>query len=333
VQPLAAGHVRGTHQTESKRSQQLQACVSSSIQNACDPCVQVVPAVYFRNAQRNLVARMSRRLGANRGAAAAAAADAYASGASPIWRTPASRGATALPVDDEFDSVTIDPNYVFRDLTTGPTIRTANVGAINENAVITGATTPPNVALHTVGRRSHMLVQLSTTGPVIYQIYKPFTWVAGRVYYSRGGRMLRKVGTVGTSGNYSLAMWASNGGAPDTNNRCGVLWDLANQTGRWVIVVGGVSSNVTFAMGEGMGMPAYAAISNPAGVLSSSANWFGEFFTDDGQRFLPVAPGGASFAWTPAFIGWQVQQDMNMNGLFSVDFVRENVGHPLYNQS
>jgi hypothetical protein len=253
----------------------------------------------------------------------------YGAGSVPLWVPPAARGLTPGTLDDEFDSTTLAAGWTFRDITTGPTIRTPNVGSFNENVSLTGATTVPNVSLHTQGRRSWMQVQTTTTGPAIYDIYKPFTWAAGQVYWCRAARMTRKVGTVPTTGTMALHVWANLAGVPDINNRAYVQWDLVNGTCRWTTIIGGTATNVAFNMAEGQGMPEYAAIVNPAGVLGASATWYGEFFEDGGRRQLPVSPGGSSFAFTPAYIGWRYQCDLAAPSTLAVDFVRETTGHPL----
>lgn len=250
-------------------------------------------------------------------------------GSLTIATPPGLRGGVPGALDDEFDSTTLNAAWVFRDLTTGPTNRTPVVGAFNENTNMTGATTVPNVSLHTQGRRSWMNVQTTNTGTAGYAIYKPFTWAAGQVYYTRCARMSLKTGTTATTGTYALSMWANSGGLPDQNNRAFVMWDLLNLTCRWGTVVAGSSTNVAFNMSNGMGMPEYAAISNPAGVLGGSANWFGEFFEDGGRRMLPAAPGAAAFTFTPAYIGWQYSNDLANPSTMSADFIRENTGHPL----
>lgn len=248
----------------------------------------------------------------------------FASGSVPLWLPPATPDA----FDDEFDSTTLNSAWLFRDMT-ALVNRTPNVGAFDENVTLTGLTTPPNVSLHTQGRRSWMNIQTTFTGPVIYLVYKPFTFAPGKVWWCRAARMMRKVGVVATTGTYNLTLWASSGGVPDNNNRAILFWDLLNGNGRWTILVGGVSSQVAFNIPEGLGTYPYAAILNPAGILGAGASWYGEFFDDDGRRLLPTQPGNASFPWTPAYIGWQIQQDFSNPSTFAVDFIRQSTGHPL----
>lgn len=249
----------------------------------------------------------------------------YGTGSRPLWVPPAVKGA----LDDEFDSNVLDPAWKTRNLTTGPTIVAPAVGSFNENNAIVGAATVPNISLNTQGRKSWLSMATTTTGPAAYQLYKTFTWVSGQFYWCRTQRLQRKVGTAAV-GSYALSIWADLAGVPDNNNRCFVQWDLGNLTCRWGIVIGGVSTNVTFNQSEGWGTgDCYVGIANPFGSLGASANWYGEMFTDDGRRLLPVAIGGASFQWTPAYIGWQYLQDLGVPLAMQVDFVRENTGHPL----
>jgi len=256
---------------------------------------------------------------------------ANTAGAVPIHVPPRLRGLSAGGLDDEFDSTTIDPSWVFRDVTTGPTNRTPNFGALSENTDLTGATTPPSVALHTQGRRSFMLVQTTVTGPAAYWVYKPFTWAAGQYYYTRASSLLRKQGTTpGTGATVWFTMWASSGGLPDPSNLVSIAIDPFNGTYRWALVVSGTPSNSTVSYNEGMGIPEYMGIGNPAGVLGSSANWYGEFFGDDGRRIQPVASGFSSFSWTPAFIGYRLSNSLGKPWVAAIDFVRENAGHPLF---
>lgn len=255
-------------------------------------------------------------------------ASIYGSGSVPLWVPPAARGLVADAMDDEFDSTTIDPAWQFRDTTTGPTNRTPNFGALTENVDITGATTVPNVALHTQGRRSWMFVQTTTTGPAGYIVYKPFTWAAGKVYWARAVSTYGRAAT-GT-GTLNLSMYASSGGFPDTSNRALIFYDRVNATYRWTVVNGGVATNVAINISEGAGLYPYVAMINPAGVLGASANWYGEFFTDDGLRLIPSGIGTANFTWTPAFIGFGVQQTPTKPNVFGVDFIRANTGHPLF---
>lgn len=236
---------------------------------------------------------------------------------------PASAGA----LDDEFESTTINPAWVFRDTTTGPTNRTPNFGPLTENTDIVGATTVPNVALHTQGRASWMLVQPTTTGPAVYQIYKPFTWVSGQFYWARLVATHGRGATVNSGG---LFLWASSGGVPDNNNRGMIFYDWVNGTVRWGIVVGGVTTNVTNAINEGRGLNPYFGIANPAGVLGGSASWYGEIFTEDGYRQIPAGIGAASFSFTPAFIGFTAVSSPGKPNVTAIDFVREHPGHPLF---
>lgn len=255
----------------------------------------------------------------------------YGTGSVPLWVPPAARGLTPGTLDDEFDSTTIGGTWLFRDSTTGPTNRTPNFGTLTENTALTGATTVPNVALHTQGRRSWMGVQTTTTGPAIYYVYKPFTWAAGQVYWTRVASMALKQGTTPSSTGYPFfCLWANAAGVPDNNNRAFIGYDILNGTYRWTIISGGVSTSSTALITSfPYGFPPYMMIANPAGVLGGSANWYGELFGDDGNRILPAAPGAASFTWTPAFIGWMVSASQSIPGVQMFDFVRESAGHPL----
>lgn len=257
-------------------------------------------------------------------------ASLYATGSRPLYAVPAIR----LGISDEFDSTILNAAWVTRDQTAG-VIRTPVVAAFDENVVITGVATPPNISLHTQGRRSWLTMQTTQSGaPVpIYNLYKPMTWAAGRFYWTRMQRLQRRTGTTPTTGTYSLSIWGNAAGIPDNNNRVFVMWDLVNGTCRWGNVNGGVSSNVSFLYNEGFGFPGYAMITNTAGVLGASANWYGEFFTDDGQRMMPVGVGGASIPFTPAFIGWSYQNDFGVPGAMQVDFIRESNGHPLFHNA
>lgn len=250
-----------------------------------------------------------------------------ANGSTSLITPPAQRGLAAGTLDDEFESTTIGGSWVFRDVTTGPTNRTPNFGALTENTDLTGATTVPNVSLHTQGRPSWLLMQASTTGPANYWVYKPFTWVAGQFYYAR---ITATHSRGATSSSGGLFMWASSGGLPDTNNRCAIFYDWVNGTVRWSTTVAGTPANVAYNLTEGRGINPLFGIGNPAGVLGGSANWYGEVFTEDGNRQIPAGIGAASFSFTPAFIGFAAVNSPGKPNVTAVDFVRENAGHPLF---
>lgn len=260
---------------------------------------------------------------------------ANTAGAVPLYVPPASRGLSAGTLDDEFDSTTIGGSWVFRDTTTGPTNRTPNFGALTENTDLTGATTVPNVSLHTQGRRSHMLVQTTRTGPANYLIYKPFTWATGRFYYTRMGMLQREMSVNPGTGSCGFWMAADSAGVPDVNNRCFMSIDVGNPAYRWTTVSGGVSTTTQLAFNgpqsssiDAWGTFHYYGIANAAGVLGASNQWYGEVFEDGGNR-VASQPGGNGFTWTPAYIGFMWVQPIGKPCALSVDFIREWAGHPL----
>jgi hypothetical protein len=245
----------------------------------------------------------------------------------PLWVPPAVAGG----IDDEFDSTTLNAAWLFRDLTTGPTNRTPNViSPATPLITLSGATTPPNVSVHTGGRRSHLLVQVTNTGPATYYIYKPFTWAAGQVYYARLGYMQKIVGQ--TPGNIGLAMYASNGGVPDVNNRITLSYNGGSNGLRSTSVAAGASTTTGFIQTDGVGFPDYLAIWNKASSLGASALWWMESFDDSGDRIIASTAGGWANTFTPAFIGLIVTPG-GPPDLASFDFIRENVGHPLFAQA
>jgi hypothetical protein len=252
----------------------------------------------------------------------------YGAGSVPLYVTPAQRGLAAGTLDDEFDSTTLNAAWITRDTTTGPTNRTPTVGAFNENTVVTGATAVPKISLHTQGRRSWLTMITSDTAAARYLLYKPFTWTAGQVYWTRFQRVERMVGYTGNAAT-AFAMWANSGGFPDLNNRLYLLYDRNAFTVRWGFVLGGVATDVGFNIAEGYGLPSYMMIANPAGVLGASSTWYGEMFDDNGLRIIPNRPGNGVMSFTPAFIGWSYSQDYLAPATFQTDFIRENTGHPL----
>jgi hypothetical protein len=255
----------------------------------------------------------------------------YATGSRPLWVPP----DVADPDDDEFDSTdsaALLAKYIFRDRTTGPTNRTPNFGSLNENVPLSGATTPPSVLLHTQGRASWMIVQTTPTGPAAYAIMKPFTWRAGRVYWTRISAMVRESNGTPSSTTYpAFCMAANSGGLPDFNNFAYVNYDVQNTTFRYLTVVGGgASNNTTIPVGEGWGIQPYFLFANPANVLGAPATWAPEAFTDDGTRVCFQQSGGQSFSFTPAWIGWLYNQSARTPGLMAVDFLRASPNHPLF---
>lgn len=247
----------------------------------------------------------------------------------PLYYSPLDRGVLPGALDDEFNSTTLDPSWIFRDTTTGPTIRTPTVGAINELVAFSGATAVPRVQLHTQGRRSWMQVQLTSTGSALYQVYKPFTWAAGQFYWCRLGALdFPRINAIPT-----FNIWASLAGVPDNNNRCQIYLDRGAAGNAAVITTftsnAGFNSTSTVATTT-WGIPEYWGIANPAGVNGASSTWYAEAFWEDGKRIMPWLPGAAPLcAFVPAFIGWQMRQDV-IDDLIGVDFIRENAGHPLF---
>lgn len=244
----------------------------------------------------------------------------YARGQKPLWVPPGVAGG----IDDEFDSTTLDPAWLFRDLTTGPTNRTpAAVSPIAPWTALTGATTPPNYAVHTNGRKSHLLVQTTNTANAAYMVYKPFSYTAGHFYYCRLGDIQRIVGQNALS--LGMGIWADSGGVPDQSSRLMIYWNnggLRNTNG---------GTTTGWLSTDALGYTEYLGLYNSAGVLGSTARWWAEGFSDNGHRFVANTNGGDPNSFTPAYIGF-FMSSAGVPDIAAIDFIREQVGHPLFSQ-
>lgn len=240
-------------------------------------------------------------------------------GAVPIYVPPSVAGG----IDDEFDSSTLNAAWIFRDLTTGPTNRTPTaVSPIDPNTPITGATAVPQYAVGALGRRSHLLIKTTTTGGAQYMVYKPFTWTAGHYYYMRCGGIERLVG--GGGGIVGIGIWAATGGVPDQSSRLLLYFNNGGLRN-----TNGASTTGYLVTDTQVGYPEYLTLYNASNALGGTASWFGEAFSDNGTRIVCNSNGGNPNSFTPAYIGFFIA-NVSIPEVTQIDFIREQVGHPLF---
>lgn len=248
-------------------------------------------------------------------------------GRTPIWVPPASAGLC----DDEFDSTTLNPAYIFRDTTTGPTNRTPTTATIAMHTALALSTTPPVYNVHTNGRRSFLLIQTPAASAPTYVIAKPFTFTAGNFYYSSFGCLVTGQPSVAVGANIRLAIMADSGGNPDLTNY--VFVNLRDVSGVanincGTVVGGSLTNNNVLALSAGQPYP-NVMIQNWGSV--GSPKWDLGVFSDDGAYQLlgnNLTPGSMG---TPAWIGWVVQNGgATVPNVFAIDYLRESTTHPLY---
>jgi hypothetical protein len=254
----------------------------------------------------------------------AAIAGIYARGAKPLWVPPAVAGG----LDDEFDSTTLNSAWLFRDTTAGVNRTPTFVSPLDPNTALTGATTPPEVAVHTNGRKSHLLLKSTTTGPAAYLMYKPFTYTTGHFYWVRLGHLMQTLGF--TPGVLGFGLYAASGGFPDLNNRIQVYYSGGNNGLSMFTAAGGATNTDILNLTTGVGYPEYLCLWNKN--ATGSPAWYGEAFTEYGARIGINSSGGESWAPTPAFIGF-IWTNTAAPDVAEIDFIRETLGHPLYNQT
>jgi hypothetical protein len=253
-----------------------------------------------------------------------ASSNALTRGRTPLWYPP----ATAGTADEEFDSTTLNPAFIFRDTTTGPTNRTPTTTTIVAHTALASSTTPPVYNLHTNGRRSFLLIQTPAASTPTYAVVKPFTFTPGNFYYSSFGCLVSGPATAGA--NIRLALLADLAGNPDLNNY--VFMNLRDVSGVanincGTVIGGSLTNNNVLALNAGQPYPD-VVIQNWGSI--ASPKWDLGVMSDSGVYQLignNLTPGSMG---TPAWIGWIMQNSgATVPNVFAIDYLRESTTLPL----